>query len=155
MAKSYWLMKSEEEVYSIDHLQEDGVTCWEGVRNYEARNMMRRMKVGDEVLYYHSNAKPPGVAGLARVAKEAYPDHFAFDSKSRYFDAKSDESNPRWFMVDLEFVEKLPRLVSLQEIREEKSLADMALLNRKRLSVQPATKKEFDMIVKMARTAAP
>ncbi len=155
MAKAYWLMKSEEEVYSINHLEGDGVTYWEGVRNYEARNMMQKMAVGDEILFYHSNAKPPGVAGIARVAKEAYPDHFAFDPKNRYFDAKSDESNPRWFMVDVEFVSKLPRLVGLGEIREEAKLSDMALLNRKRLSVQPVTAAEFKHIVAMSKKAGP
>ena len=89
MAKQYWLMKSEPYVYSIEDLEKDGSTCWEGVRNYKARNNMRSMKTGDEVLYYHSNAKPPGVVGIARVCKEAYPDHYAFDESSDYFDPKS------------------------------------------------------------------
>jgi predicted RNA-binding protein with PUA-like domain len=120
MAKQYWLMKSEPDVFSIDDLERDGTTCWEGIRNYEARNTMRdRMKVGDEVLFYHSNASPPGVAGIARVSREAYPDHFAFDAGSRYFDPKSDPENPRWFMVDLEFAEKLDRVVPLTEIRKD------------------------------------
>jgi len=96
MAKQYWLMKSEPYVYSIDDLERDGSTCWEGVRNYKARNNMRSMKAGDEVLYYHSNAKPPGVVGIARVCKEAYPDYYAFDEKSDYFDPKSSPDNPRY-----------------------------------------------------------
>ena len=152
MAKRYWLMKSEEDVYSIRELEREGTTCWEGVRNYEARNLMRdRMRVGDEVLFYHSNAKPPGVAGIARIVKGAYPDHFAFDRKSPYFDSKSDPENPRWFMVDLEFVEAFPEVVSLDEIKARPELGEMALLKRARLSVQPVTKEEFEVIRKMGR----
>ncbi len=152
MATQYWLMKSEEDVYSIRDLERDGVTCWEGVRNYEARNLMReKMRVGDNVLFYHSNAKPPGVAGIARIVKRAYPDHFAFDKKSSYHDPKSDPDNPRWFMVDVEFVEAFPRVVSLDEIKARADLADMALLRKLRLSVQPVTKEEFGIIKKMGR----
>ncbi|MEX0979784.1 MAG: EVE domain-containing protein [Gemmatimonadota bacterium] len=152
MAKQYWLMKSEPDVFSIDDLERDGTTCWEGIRNYEARNTMRdRMKVGDEVLFYHSNASPPGVAGIARVSREAYPDHFAFDAGSRYFDPKSDPEKPRWFMVDLEFAEKLDRVVPLAEIREAPALGEMVLLKRMRLSIQPVTKREFETVRKMGR----
>ena len=152
MAKQYWLMKSEEDVYSIRDLEKEGVTCWEGVRNYEARNIMRdRMRVGDGVLFYHSNAKPPGVAGMARVAKKAYPDHFAFDKTNPYHDPKSDPENPRWFMVDVEFVEAFSGIVSLKELRQEEALAEMALFKRPRLSVQPVTKEEFGIIRKMGR----
>jgi len=152
MAKQYWLMKSEEDVYSIRDLERDGVTCWEGVRNYEARNLMREnMRVGDNVLFYHSNAKPPGVAGIARIVKRAYPDQFAFDKKSSYHDPKSDPDNPRWFMVDVEFMEAFPRVVSLNEIKARADLADMALLKKLRLSVQPVTKEEFGIIKKMGR----
>lgn len=148
----YWLMKSEEDVYSIDDLEREGTTCWEGVRNYEARNMMRDgMKAGDLVLYYHSNASPPGVAGIVRVAREAYPDHFAFDPKHKYFDPKSDPDAPRWIMVDLEFVEKFPDKVSLADLRDEDSLQDMALFTRKRLSVQPVKEGEFKRVVEMGR----
>jgi predicted RNA-binding protein with PUA-like domain len=150
MAKQYWLMKSEEEVYSIDDLEEDGTTCWEGVRNYEARNIMRdRMKVGDEVLFYHSNTKPPGVAGVARVSREGYPDSYAFDEKSSYFDAKSDPDDPRWFMVDVEFVEAFSDLVSLEEIKANPDLQEMVLVKRARLSVQPVTEEEFRMVRQM------
>ena len=152
MAKRYWLMKSEEDVYSIRSLELDGATCWEGVRNYEARNLMRdKMRVGDEVLFYHSNTKPPGVAGLAKVIKEAYPDHFAFDKKNSYYDPKSDPENPRWFMVDVEFVEAFPEVVTLNEIKAKAELAEMALVKRARLSVQPVTKEEFQVIRKMGR----
>jgi predicted RNA-binding protein with PUA-like domain len=128
MAKRYWLMKSEEDVYSIHDLEKDGTTHWEGVRNYEARNLMRdEMKVGDGVLFYHSNADPPGVAGLATVVKAGYPDHIAFDKKSRYHD---------------------PRIRAAPELQE------MALLKRPRLSVQPVSKTEFHVIRKMGRRKA-
>ncbi|MCH7991164.1 MAG: EVE domain-containing protein [Gemmatimonadetes bacterium] len=150
MAKQYWLMKSEPDVYSIEDLERDGSTCWEGVRNYRARNNMRAMKVGDGVLYYHSNAKPPGVVGIARVCKEAYPDHFAFDKKSKYFDAKSDPENPRWFMVDLEFVSKVDEPLGLPEIKADPELADMELVRYGRLSVQSVKPEEFRYVKKLA-----
>ncbi|MGD2047264.1 MAG: EVE domain-containing protein [Gemmatimonadota bacterium] len=150
MAKKYWLMKSEPDVYSIDDLERDGSTCWEGVRNYKARNNMKAMSVGDEVLFYHSNAKPPGVVGLARVCREAYPDHFQFDKKSKYFDAKSSEDDPRWYMVDVEFVAKAPEMVGLPEIKAESALSDMELVRYGRLSVQSVKKAEFDRVKRMA-----
>ncbi len=150
MAKQYWLMKSEPDVYSIEDLERDGSTCWEGVRNYRARNNMRAMKVGDGVLYYHSNAKPPGVVGIARVCKEAYPDHFAFDKKSKYFDAKSDPENPRWFMVDVEFVSKVDEPLGLPEIKADPELADMELVRYGRLSVQSVKPEEFRYVKKLA-----
>ncbi len=150
MAKQYWLMKSEPDVYSIEDLERDGSTCWEGVRNYRARNNMRAMKVGDGVLYYHSNAKPPGVVGIARVCKEAYPDHFAFDKKSKYFDAKSDPENPRWFMVDVEFVSKVDEPLGLPEIKADPELADMELVRYGRLSVQSVKPDEFRYVKKLA-----
>lgn len=152
MAKGYWLMKSEEAVYSIRDMERDGTTCWEGVRNYEARNLMRdKMKVGDSAFFYHSNAKPPGVAGIVRISKRAYPDHFAFDKKNPYFDPKSDPDDPRWVMVDVEFVEAFPELVALNEIKAKLELSEMALFKRARLSVQPVTKEEFQIIRKMGR----
>lgn len=150
MAKQYWLMKSEPDVYSIDDLERDGSTHWEGIRNYKARNNMRDMKVGDEVLFYHSNAKPPGVAGLARVKKEAYPDHFAFEKKSKYYDAKSDPDDPRWSMVDIEFVAKADEVLGLPEIKDDAKLADMELVRYGRLSVQSVTKAEFERVKKLA-----
>lgn len=149
MAKQYWLMKSEEDVYSIDDLERDGSTCWEGVRNYEARNNMQEMKEGDLVLYYHSNAKPSGVVGIARVCKEAYPDHYAFDPDHHYYDEKSDPDDPRWYMVDIEFVEKLPERVPLSHVKDEKKLQDMELVRRMRLSVQSVKKEEFEHVKKM------
>jgi predicted RNA-binding protein with PUA-like domain len=152
MAKRYWLMKSEEDVFSIRDLEREGTTTWEGVRNYEARNLMRdHMRVGDGVLFYHSNANPPGVAGLATVSRAGYPDHFAFDRGSRYHDPKSDPDEPRWFMVDLAFQEAFPEVVSLERIKAMPELGQMALLDRARLSVQPVSKEEFQLIRKMGR----
>jgi len=152
MAKRYWLMKSEEEVYSIRDLERDGHTHWEGVRNYEARNLMRdQMKVGDGVLFYHSNAKPPGVAGLAEVVRTGYPDHMAFDKKNKYFDSGSNPEDPRWFMVDVAFVEAFNEVLGLEEIRATPALGDMALVKRARLSVQPVEKADFQLIRKMGR----
>ena len=154
MAKQYWLMKSEPYVYSIEDLEKDGSTCWEGVRNYKARNNMRSMKTGDEVLYYHSNANPPGVVGIARVCKEAYPDYYAFDENSDYFDAKSSPDNPRWWMVDVEFVSKIENVdepLGLSEIKSDPKLADMELVRYGRLSVQSVKKSEFVYVKKLAR----
>ena len=146
-----WLVKSEPESYSIDHLERDGRTSWTGVRNFQARNLMRdQMRVGDEVLFYHSSAEPPGVVGVARVASEAYPDPTQFERKSDYFDEKSTSDSPRWFLVDIEFVRKLPRMVTLQEIRDTGALAEMPLVNRSRLSVQPVDSAAFDRIIAMA-----
>ncbi len=152
----YWLMKSEPESFSIEDLERVGTEPWDGIRNYTARNIMRdEMKVGDRVLFYHSNAKPPGVAGIAEVASEPYPDPTQFDPEAKYFDPKSDPSDPRWILVDVSFVERLPRFVGLPELREQGALADMVLLNRSRLSVQPVTKQQFDHIVGLARSAPP
>lgn len=153
MAKHYWLMKSEPDVYSIDDLERDGRTHWEGIRNYKARNNLQAMEVGDEVLYYHSNAKPPGVVGIARVSREAYPDHFAFDPKSHYHDPKSDRENPRWFMVDIEFVAKAEQPVGLPEIKDDPKLADMELVRYGRLSVQSVKPEEFARVKKLAGLA--
>ena len=153
MAKQYWLMKSEPYVYSIEDLEKDGSTCWEGVRNYKARNNMRSMKTGDEVLYYHSNAKPPGVVGIARVCTEAYPDYYAFDEDSNYFDSKSSPDNPRWWMVDVEFVSKIKNVdepLGLSEIKSDPKLADMELVRYGRLSVQSVKKSEFDYVKHLA-----
>ena len=146
-----WLVKTEPGSYSIDDLQRDGRTAWTGVRNYQARNLMRdRMAAGDPVLFYHSSVEPPGVVGIARVVGSAYPDPTALDPKSDYFDEKASPEDPRWYLVDIEFVEKLPRMVTLAEIRETKALADMPLVNRSRLSVQPVERAEFDLILRMA-----
>jgi predicted RNA-binding protein with PUA-like domain len=142
-------MKSEPGVYSIDDLQRDRTTSWDGVRNYSARNNMRAMKKGDLVLFYHSNANPPGVMGVAKVDKEAYPDATAWDKRSKYYDEKSTREKPRWFMVDVRFVETFKRLVSLDEMKEAKGLEDMVVIKRGRLSVQPVKQREFDIVRRM------
>ena len=147
-----WLMKSEPEVYSIDDLARDGRTHWEGVRNYQARNFMRDdMRVGDRVLYYHSNADPTGVAGLAEVVRTGYPDPTALDPASDYFDPKATEADPRWVMVDVGFVEKFPRFVTLDDLRAAPGLDKMLVINKSRLSVQPVTEAEFEIVVRMGR----
>lgn len=145
-----WLMKSEPDVYSIEDLARDGSTSWEGVRNYQARNLMREMQVGDRVLFYHSNASPPGVAGLARVAREAYPDRFSWEPGHKYHDPKSTPEDPRWWMVDIEYVDTLPRFVSLDELKAAPELEDMVVTKRSRLSVQPATEEEYEVVVRLS-----
>jgi len=138
MARS-WLMKSEPDTYPFEQLEKEGRTMWDGVRNYQARNYMRDdMRVGDEVLFYHSSTKVPGVVGVARVASEPYPDPTQFDESSDYYDPKATEAEPRWYLVDIEPVERLPRLVSLQEMKDDPALEGMLLLKRgNRLSVMP------------------
>jgi predicted RNA-binding protein with PUA-like domain len=144
-------MKSEPGDYSIDDLAKDGRTHWDGVRNYQARNFMRdEMQVGDPVLFYHSAVKPPGVVGLAEVVSEPYPDHTAWDPDSKYYDPESTPDDPRWFMVDIGFVKKFPRMVSLDEIKSHPELSEMVLVRRSRLSVQPVTEREFEIIVSLA-----
>ena len=150
MAKRYWLMKSEPETYSIDDLARDGSTAWEGVRNFKARNNLKAMEVGDEVLFYHSSANPPCVAGIARVSRAPYPDPSQFDRKSEYHDPKADPEKPKWYLVDVEFVAKAKTSVGLQVIREDAALADMELVRYGRLSVQSVTKPEFDRVKKKA-----
>ena len=153
MAKKYWLMKSEPDAFSIDDLEKKGSEPWDGIRNYQARNFMRDdMKVGDGVLFYHSNSKPSGVAGVARVCKEAYPDHTAWDPDSHYFDPKCDPENPTWMMVDLEFVERFSEAVPLNELKENPKLEGMMVTKRgMRLSIQPVEKKHFDEVLRMGR----
>ena len=147
----YWLMKSEPDVYSIDTLKKEKTSLWDGVRNYQARNfMMKEMKVGDQVLFYHSNSKPPGVAGLATISKAAVPDPTQFDKKSKYYDPKSSEDNPRWHCVEVKYKKKFKTYIPLDEIKEKKVLEKMLLIKKgQRLSIQPVTKKEFDILTKM------
>lgn len=148
----YWLMKSEPDVFGIDDLKKVKKEPWDGVRNYQARNFMRdEMTKGDKILFYHSNTKVPGVVGIMEVSKEAFPDHTSWDKKSKYYDPKSTEENPRWFMVEVKYVKKFPRTVSLQEMKEMKPLSEMKILQKgNRLSITPVTKKEFDSIVKVS-----
>lgn len=152
MAKSFWLMKSEPDVYSIANLERDGVTGWEGVRNYLARNLMRDgMRDGDLVLFYHSNAKPPGVAGVARVQGAAVPDPSQFDPKSEYCDVDSNPQDPRWMMVRVAFVERFEAVVGLPALRADKKLRGLPLLEKgQRLSVQPVSLPHFKHILAMA-----
>lgn len=149
----YWLMKSEPESFSIDRLafMPEQTTPWDGVRNYQARNFMRdEMKEGDLVLFYHSNCDEPGVVGIAEIKGVPYPDVTQFDAKSRYFDPKSSPENPRWVLVDVKFVRKLKRTVSLREIKADERLKNMVLVQKgSRLSVQPVTKEEFELITGM------
>lgn len=152
MARRYWLMKSEPDVYSIDRLGKDGSTSWEGVRNYQARNFMMEMKKGDRVLFYHSNAEPPGVAGVAEVVREAYADTAAFDPESHYYDEASTPEKPRWFMVDVGFVEKFPAVLPLPELKDDPALEGMEVLRKgSRLSVQAVSKEHFDRVLKVGR----
>ncbi|MDG1051659.1 MAG: EVE domain-containing protein [Planctomycetota bacterium] len=150
---AYWLMKSEPDVYSYAHLEAapKQTTLWDGVRNYQARNMMRdEMKVGDLVLYYHSNTKPPGVVGVARVVKEGYTDPTQFDPNDSHFDPKSQEDNPRWFVVDIQAVAALKAYVSLDDIKANPKLAEMAVVQRgQRLSVQPVAAAHFREVLRM------
>jgi len=148
---NYWLMKSEPDVYPWSQLLTDGSTHWDGVRNYQARNIMRdEMKNGDLVLFYHSNCKPPHIAGVARVCKEGYPDYTSWDPESKYFDSKSSPENPRWIMVDIEPIKQMKTSISLPELRETKGLEDLPLLRRgQRLSVQPVPKSAFEIICSM------
>ena len=150
---NHWLMKSELDVYPYAQLVADGKTHWDGVRNYQARNMMRdAMKTGDFVLFYHSNTKPPHVAGIARVVRDGCPAFTSWDSDGNYFDEKSTPENPRWFMVDIEPVMELP-MVSLHEMKENPNLEGMPLLQRgQRLSVQSVSQEHFDEILRMGNT---
>ena len=146
-------MKSEPDVFSIEDLKKapGQLECWDGVRNYQARNFMRdEMKKGDLVLFYHSNATPPGVAGIAEVSREGYPDHTAFDPQSPYYDPKSSPDNPRWTMVDVKFKKQFSRLVSLEELKNQTCLKNMKILQKgNRLSITPVTQTEFEYIAKM------
>lgn len=150
---NYWLMKSEPDVFGIEHLaaMPQQTEHWDGVRNYQARNMMRDdMKVGDQVFFYHSNTDVPGIVGLAEVVKEGYPDHTAFDPDCKYFDSKSDPENPRWFMVEIKLVRELKRNISLRELKThaEGALEGFKLLGKgNRLSVMPVEKEYWDFIL--------
>ncbi|HMI93297.1 MAG TPA: EVE domain-containing protein [Polyangiales bacterium] len=149
---SFWLMKTEPEAYSIDELASKGRGSWDGVRSFQARNHMRAMKVGDLVLFYHSSTEPPGVAGLARVCREAYPDHTQFDAKHDHYDPKSKRETPRWDMVDVEFVEKLPVYVTLAQLKSDPALAAMLVVKTgMRLSVQPVERTHFAHVLKLGR----
>jgi predicted RNA-binding protein with PUA-like domain len=147
----YWLMKSEPDAFSIDQLKAMKESPWDGVRNYSARNHMKAMSVGDRVLFYHSNAKPPGVVGLAVVSRSAYPDHTAEDPKAKYYDARiaTTKKNP-WEMVNVKFDKKFDAVLSLDFLRNDAALSDMVLFRQGRLSVQPVDAAHFHHIVRLA-----
>ncbi|XP_018414518.1 PREDICTED: thymocyte nuclear protein 1 [Nanorana parkeri] len=164
----YWLMKSEPESrmekgmdmkFGIEDLkgQPEQRACWDGVRNYQARNFLRQMKVGQEAFFYHSNCKEPGMAGIVKIVKEAYTDHTQFDAKNPHYDASSTQDNPRWSMVDVQFVRMLKRYIPLAELKQLHQkhkasggpLRNMALFTRARLSVQPLTQEEFDFVLSL------
>lgn len=156
MHHRHWLFKSEPDVYSIDDLQREGVTAWEGVRNYQARNFLRDdCAVGDLVLFYHSSTDPAGVAGVAKVVKAAYPDPTALRKKSPYHDPKATRADNPWLCVDLAFVQKFHTFVALDDLRSKPSLKDLLVLKRgQRLSIQPVTDADFQTIVKMGHGKA-
>lgn len=164
---NYWLIKAEpnsriekgkDVKFSIDDLERLKCDSWEGIRNYEARNILRdKMKLNDICLFYHSNCKLPGIAGLAIVVKEGYVDHYAFDPTHPYYDPKSKKDDPKWYMVDVQFVRKFKRFLSLKELQgyKDKELKHMPLLNRGRLSVQPVDKKSFEFILELENKHLP
>ncbi len=148
---NYWLMKSEPDVFGIEHLKKmpKKTEHWDGVRNYQARNMMRDdMKKGDPVFFYHSNCAEPGIVGIMDVVREGYPDHTALNPEGKYYDPKSDPDNPRWFMVDIRYRRMTKRLISLRELKGYKALEDCPLVRKgNRLSIMPLTKKQWDFIL--------
>lgn len=153
----YWLLKSEPSTFSIEDLAHSPkrTTCWEGVRNYQARNFLRAMAIGDLAFFYHSNADPPAIVGIVEVVKAAYPDSFAWRPDSRYFDEKSSRQNPRWVMVDVRLKEVLQMPISLEGLRGVKGLEKMELLRRgSRLSVQPVRASEWMIILRLSQAKA-
>ncbi len=152
MMIKYWLMKTEPDMYSIDRLKKEKTGHWDGVRNFQARNNMKSMTKGDLILFYHSSTEVPGVAGVSRVHREAYPDFTQWDKKSDYFDPRATKENPLWFMVDVEFVEKFPHPVSLDELKGRPDLEGMLAVKKGiRLSVQPVSQDHFEIIRRLGQ----
>lgn len=148
---SYWLMKSEPEVFSIQDLEACGVTCWDGVRNYQARNYLRDgVKVGDKVLFYNSSSYPSGISGIAEVVKKGYPDDTAWNPKDVHFDPKSSPARPIWYRVDVKFVKVFRSVIPIQTLKKTPGLKNMVLFRNGRLSVQPVTKTEWTIILGLA-----
>ncbi len=147
----YWLMKSEPGEFGIDDLESrpHQIEPWDGVRNYQARNMLRDdMETGDLVFFYHSNCETPGIAGIARIVREAYPDPTAFDPNHKHYDPSSKPDNPRWFMVDVQFVRKLKRTITLSELKDKQELEGLALVRKgNRLSIMPVEEKMWNFIL--------
>lgn len=148
---NYWLMKSEPKEFSIDDLVRKKTEPWDGVRNYQARNMMRdQMQLGDQAFFYHSNCKEPGIVGIMEIVKTGYPDPTAYDPKDAHYDPKSDPDKPRWYLVEVGFVEKLPRIITLSELKQQAALSDMPLVRKgNRLSVMPVTAEQWRYILGM------
>jgi predicted RNA-binding protein with PUA-like domain len=150
-----WLFKSEPETFGIDHLAKrpKQTEPWDGVRNYQVRNMLRdEIKVGDKAFFYHSNCTPPGIVGIIEVVKAGYPDHTQFNPESKYYDPKSTPENPRWFLVDVRFVKKFDRMFTLEELKEHPLLENMVVIRRgSRLSITPVTKEEWKVITGMRK----
>lgn len=155
--RRYWLFKSEPNAYSIDDLEADGETFWDGVRNYQARNMLRdEIQVGDRVLFYHSNAKPMAVVGTAKVVRNGYADHTAFDPKDKHYDPKSDPDEPAWFMVDVQFLQKFETPVTRDDLKGGEVTSNMMVMQRgSRLSIQPVTAVEWKAVLKLAGVKEP
>lgn len=152
MKRRYWLMKSEPDVFGYDHLlgERDHTAFWDGVRNYQARNLMREMKLGDQALFYHSSTKPPHVVGVMEIVAEAAPDPTQFDPESPHFDPRSDPDDPRWWGVEVRALARLRNIVTLEELKTNSKLAEMRINQRnQRLSVQPVTRAEFDIVLRM------
>ncbi|MFP4155755.1 MAG: EVE domain-containing protein [Halothiobacillaceae bacterium] len=148
---AHWLMKSEPDVFGIDDLKRVGVEPWDGVRNYQARNMMRdQMQVGDQAFFYHSNTKVPGIVGIMEVVRAGYPDDTAWDPEAKYHDPKSTPDNPRWFRVDVKYVRHTARVITLNEMREDPALADMPLVRKgNRLSIMPVTEAQWRHVLSL------
>lgn len=147
---AYWLLKTEPTTFGIDDLAKKEVEHWDGVRNFQARNNLRAMRFGEEAFFYHSSTGEPGIAGICKVVREAYPDESQFDPNSKYFDPRALPEKPRWWMPDVGFVEKFPRVITLAELRTIPGLEEMVLLNRSRLSVQPVREDEWKIILQLA-----
>lgn len=149
---NFWLMKSEPSCFSIEDLQKmpQQISSWDGVRNYQARNFMRQMRVGDSVFFYHSNCPIPGIVGIAQVVREAYPDHTAWDPTSEHPDLKSTPQQPRWFMVDIQFQTRFSKIIALEQLKKYQELSMMPLVKKgNRLSVLPVSQAEWDFILKL------
>lgn len=150
-AVAHWLLKTEPEAFSIDDLERLGTAPWDGVRSYQARNNLQAMKLGERAFFYHSSTEPKGIVGICEVVREVYPDHTAFDPESKYYDARSRPEQPMWFMPDVRFVSRFPRIVTLAELRTTPGLEGMTLLQRGvRLSAQPVTDQEWHVICAVA-----
>jgi predicted RNA-binding protein with PUA-like domain len=147
---AHWLLKTEPSTFSIDDLEKKSVEHWDGVRNFMARNNLRAMRLGEEAFFYHSSTEDKGIVGICKVIREAYPDDSQFDPDSKYYDPRSTPEDPRWWMPDVEFVRKFPRLISLSELRTVPGLEEMVLLSRARLSVQPVRDDEWEIILHIA-----